>query len=146
MAGIYQDFSQSLRRSPSPPPTVYNPRNYEPSPPRKASTAAPRPRPRRAPPTRAPRRSRSKKKEWKNAWTQRALTPQTLSPPPRADRAPSARSPPPELPPAPAPPESAPPPPLSIRTARKLLDAMRARGVAAQAETRAPAAEIRNVQ
>ena len=35
--------------------------------------------------------------------------------------------------------ESAPPPPpLSIRTARKLLDAMRARGVAAQAETRAP--------
>ena len=94
MAGIYQDFSQSLRRSPSPPPTAYNPRNYDPSPPK----AAPRPRPRRAPPTRAPRRSRSKKKEWKNAWTQRALTPQTLSPPPRADRAPSARSPPPELP------------------------------------------------
>ena len=42
MAGIYQDFSQSLRRSPSPPPTTYNPRNYEPSPPRKASTAPPR--------------------------------------------------------------------------------------------------------
>ena len=61
-----------------------------------------------------------------------AFLAQTLSPPPRANRAPSARSPPPELPPAPAPPESAPPPPpLSIRTARKLLDAMRARGVAA---------------
>ena len=139
MAGILQDFSQSLRRSPSPPPSTYQPRNYEIMPPR---FIEPRPRPRRAPPTRAPRRSRSttkKTKEWKNAWTQRTLTPQKLSPAPRTDRVPSARSPPPELPPAPALPPRAPPPaPLSLATAHKLLDEMRARAVAEHASARKP--------
>jgi len=52
---------------------------------------------------------------------------------------PSARSPPPELPPAPAPPPRAPPPaPLSLATARKLLDEMRTRAVTEHASARKP--------
>ena len=57
MAGIYQDFSQSLRRSLSPPPTTYNPGTTILASKGGTASAAAAPR---APP-RAPRRSRSRK-------------------------------------------------------------------------------------